>query len=80
MSVFDVGVMNVLADDELVSTTEFGTISQVNIVVEGQSVTEVVTAGPQGPPGLQNVYIQTNDPSVEFNWGPEEEGFVWIQI
>ena len=46
----------------------------------GPEIIEVQVAGPQGAPGLQNVYIQSNDPAVEFGWGAEEEGFVWIQI
>lgn len=46
----------------------------------GPEILEVQVAGPQGPPGLQNVYIQSNDPAVEFGWGAEEAGFVWIQI
>lgn len=53
----------------------------ISIQVEATSqIVEVQVAGPQGPPGLQNVYPQTNDPSVEFGWGPEEAGFVWLQV
>jgi hypothetical protein len=46
----------------------------------GPEIVEVQVAGPQGPAGLQNVYVQENDPAVEFGWGAEEEGFIWAQI
>jgi hypothetical protein len=46
----------------------------------GPEIIQIQVAGPQGAPGLQNVYVQENDPAVEFGWGPEEEGFIWAQI
>lgn len=42
----------------------------------GPEIVEVQVAGPQGPPGLQNVYIQETAP----DWGPEQEGFIWAEI
>ena len=45
---------------------------------------EIITAGTQGQPGVKNVYVQPNDPSLNENgdriWGMEEKGFIWVQI
>jgi hypothetical protein len=41
---------------------------------------DINVPGPQGPPGLKNVYVQQNNPAVEFGWGPEQEGFIWARI
>jgi len=37
---------------------------------------DIEVPGPQGPPGLQNVYVSETQPV----WGPEEEGFIWAEI
>ena len=56
-------------------------VQTVEIVVDGEVATaQVEVPGPQGPAGLQNVYVQANDPSAEYGWGPEQEGFIWAQI
>lgn len=56
------------------------TIQSVNLTVPNTtSAIEVQLPGVQGPPGLQNVFVQSNDPAVEFGWGMEEKGFIWAQ-
>lgn len=67
-----------------ISTVDI-TLSQDVQTVEVTVDTEIATAvievpGPQGPAGLQNVYVQANDPAVEYGWGAEEAGFIWAQI
>ena len=37
---------------------------------------DIQVPGPQGPPGLQNVYMSETQPL----WGPEEEGYIWAEI
>lgn len=55
-------------------------VSTVTITADsGPEVLQIEVPGPQGPPGLQNVYIQTNDPSIEYSWGMDEKDFIWIQ-
>jgi len=44
-----------------------------------QTVTTLTVSVP-GPQGLKNVYVQSNDPAVEFGWGADQAGFIWIQI
>lgn len=39
-----------------------------------------IETGPQGRPGLQNVFVQSNDPAVENGWGPEQTNYIWIKI
>lgn len=46
-------------------------------VVVGPNVAEVAVPGPQGPPGLQNVFVQPTDPSA--GWGAGQTNFIWIQ-
>jgi hypothetical protein len=42
-------------------------------------IVAVEIPGPQGPPGLQNVYVQTTDPAVQYSWGAAEANYIWIQ-
>jgi hypothetical protein len=50
----------------------------INIQAEPETI-EIQVPGVQGPPGLQNVYVGPDDPSVLYGWGPEEENFIWIR-
>ena len=87
-TVFDVNALTVNGS----GTTSMGTsitdivitdatiVPNVDIIVnsEVESI-EVQVPGPQGPPGLQNVYVGPTDPSVLYGWGPEETDFIWIR-
>ena len=61
-------------------TVPLGPVVTVVDVVVPTATLVVNVPGVQGPPGLQNVYVQANDPAVEFGWGAEQEGFLWAQI
>lgn len=86
-TVFDVSGVNV-ADEfstafssgidsiEITDGTSFPSVTLT--VPEDVETLTVEVPGVQGPPGLQNVYIQSDDPSS--GWGPEQAGYVWIQI
>ena len=78
-TVFDVDAISIEAEDETQVVSGIAIDETVTITPTPATIVQVTTEGPQGPPGLQNVYIQSNDPAVEFGWGPEEEGFVWLQ-
>lgn len=55
-------------------------VTNINLNVDATPQTvQIETAGPQGPPGLKNVYVQPNDPAVEFGWGMAQKGFIWIE-
>lgn len=41
---------------------------------------EVTVQGPQGPPGLQNVFVQTENPALQYGWGPEQENYIWLEV
>ena len=63
---------------EIIDTQQ---IPETEIIVPATTqVVEVEVPGVQGPPGVQNVYIQENNPAVQYGWGPEETGYVWIVI
>ena len=88
-SVFDIGSVQVDTHPEVVLGVvptnidiEMETdVTNIEIVDNTDvEVVEVQVPGPQGPPGLKNVYIQENDPSVEYDWGMEQAGYVWIQL
>jgi hypothetical protein len=54
------------------------TVTSVSIAAPNTtSSVDIQVPGPQGPPGLQNVYVSDTPPT---GWGPEEEGFIWAQI
>jgi hypothetical protein len=57
------------SDIETVTLTVPEEVDSVNVEVPGM----------QGAPGLQNVYVQLNDPAVEFGWGMAEKGYIWIE-
>jgi hypothetical protein len=82
MSIYDVAEISIIDRDE----TTHGPVStatnlEVAVLTDNPvQLVEVVSEGPQGPKGVQNVYIQSNDPSVQFNWGPAEEDYIWIKV
>lgn len=41
---------------------------------------EVAVPGVQGPAGAQNLYAQVEDPAVQYGWGANEKGYVWIPL
>lgn len=56
------------------------TVPNIRIEADTQvTAVKVLVPGLQGAPGLKNVYVQPNDPAIEFGWGPEEAGFIWIE-
>lgn len=56
-------------------------ITSVGITVPDiHKTVDLSVPGVQGPPGLKNVYVQQNNPAVQFGWGPEQEGFIWARI
>lgn len=73
-----------LALAQSVATVEITTtlaVPEVTLDVPNSTQTvQVEVPGLQGPPGVQNVFIQPNDPAVEFGWGPEDAGKVWIPL
>lgn len=88
-TIYDVASMSIDGGTNVNVSAPLSTITVVPALVDqtitivppaSTSIVEVQTAGPQGAPGLQNVYIQSNDPSVQYGWGPEETNFVWIQV
>jgi len=65
------------------SVTIADAISPVTVTIDATDVVSEINVqvpGMQGPPGLQNVYVQPNDPAIEFGWGPEEAGYIWIEV
>jgi hypothetical protein len=88
-TIYDVASMTVDGGTAVNVSAPVTTISVVTaltdqiITITPPATTEVVevqTAGPQGAPGLQNVYIQSTDPAQQFGWGPAQTNFVWIQV
>lgn len=67
----------------LVVSSEWS-VQNVTVKTADTKVVRVVTQGPQGPAGLQNVFVSATDPSKDKDgnliWGPEQENFVWIRI
>jgi hypothetical protein len=54
-------------------------VTEVSVEVPNATQTvQVEVPGMRGPAGVKNVYIQPNNPAVEFGWGPEETNYVWI--
>lgn len=83
-------VATIVAEDQTISieTVQTGVsvvvpeVTEIVITTEaglGPVVKELVT-GPQGPAGLQNVYVQTDDPAIEYGWGMEQKDFIWIPV
>jgi hypothetical protein len=73
-------VLAVDANVDTVTISDVTTVPNVTISVPEEIESAIVEVpGIQGPPGLQNVYIQPNDPAVEFGWGPEQTNYIWIQ-
>ncbi|HEY6021702.1 MAG TPA: hypothetical protein VIY48_18090 [Candidatus Paceibacterota bacterium] len=55
--------------------------SNNNLVTEVSAVEidlPVSLTAQQGPPGVQNLYVQGTNPAVQYGWGPEEAGFIWV--
>jgi hypothetical protein len=50
-------------------------------VPSGGAIT-MFTAGPQGAPGVQNVYTGLVNPATipGQEWGMDEAGFIWIEV
>lgn len=86
-SVLDVSTLTVTeqgADSEFVPAEVILTNSMltesIELTVESiVDTVEVVTAGMQGRPGLQNVFVDATDPSDE-SWGEAQKNFIWVKI
>ena len=51
-----------------------------SVTLNVPTTVDTVTIAVPGPQGLKNVYVQSNDPAVEFGWGAAQTDFIWIQI
>ena len=89
-TVFDVTGVTIDADVSTsftVAGVESVTIADVtapvSVTIDATDVVSGVAVevpGMQGPPGLQNVYPQLANPALQYGWGPEEAGFIWIEV
>lgn len=70
-------------DIDAVTITIDSDIESVTLTVpEEVESTTVEVPGMQGPPGVQNMYVQTVNPATqdpENPWGMDEKGFIWIE-
>ena len=60
-------------------------VQSIDISLESDVDTvEIVTEGPQGRPGLQNVFVSETNPALDENgnvvWGAEQKNFIWVKI
>lgn len=68
-----------IAGVDQVTITDATSIPNVTVSVPDPVDTVTVEVpGIQGPPGLQNVFVSSTDPSA--GWGAAQTGFIWIQI
>jgi hypothetical protein len=71
--------MAVDLNEATIEITQSSAVPVVTLDVPNETQTvQVEVPGLRGPAGLKNVYIQPNNPAVEFGWGPEETNFIWI--
>lgn len=84
-TVFDATTMNVeelgavaVSTPTTITFADAQTVPSVTVNAT-QPVTAINIEVP-GPQGLKNVYVQSNDPAVEFGWGAAQTDFIWIQI
>lgn len=69
-TIYDVDEVQVLQDDE----------SLFSYAVPNNGTLNLVTEGPQGPAGDQRVFARLSNPALDFGWGPEDAGKVWIEV
>jgi hypothetical protein len=77
--------LNVIQNAIEITIQDATTTPNVELTVQNEvGVVEVTTPGPQGPAGLQNVYVQATDPSKDSNgdtvWGSAETNYIWIPV
>jgi len=51
-----------------------------SVTINAPQTVSTLTISVPGPQGVKNVYVQSNDPAVEFGWGADQTDFIWIQI
>jgi hypothetical protein len=91
-TVFDVtgvavdGGTSVAIDSGIDSITLTDDTTAPNVTIDvPQELESIVVEVPgiQGPPGVQNLYVQSDDPSKDGNgntiWGTEQTNYIWIQ-
>lgn len=90
-TVFDVTGITVSADVEIpvtINSVESVTIADAmvtpTVTLESDlmvSQIDVEVPGPQGPPGVQNVYVGATNPATipGQEWGAEEINYIWIR-
>lgn len=54
-------------------------VPNIDVTTNTERVVEVQTAGPQGRPGLQNVYVGPTNPATLYGWGQEQKDFIWVR-
>lgn len=72
-------VTSVTVDDNLFNISGAAIGFNVTYPIETVDTVTVEVPGLQGPPGLQNVYAQTTNPAIQYGWGVEETGYIWLQ-
>ena len=70
-------VINLVNSVQSITITDAGIIPDVTLNVA--TVVDTLQIEVPGPQGVQNVYVQSNDPAVEYGWGANEAGFIWIE-
>jgi hypothetical protein len=91
-TVFDVegifveGESSVAIDSAIdtITITDAMAVQNVTLDVPQELETTVIQVpGIQGPPGVQNLYVQSDDPRKDGNgntiWGTEKTNYIWIQ-
>ena len=69
-TVYDVDNVEVFQEQDSVLSFEVPATGEIGIM----------TPGPQGEPGVKNVYVQELNPAVQYGWGPEQAGYIWIEV
>ena len=75
-----VGEVSIVSNMTVIDIDDAFAIPNIDLQEDaGPEFIEIQTEGPPGPPGLQNVYPQSTNPAVQYGWGLEETGFIWLQ-
>jgi hypothetical protein len=68
---------------DLTNSVTTVTISDVTTVpdltIDVANTVDTVQVEVPGPQGVKNVYVQSNDPAVEYGWGANQANFIWIE-
>lgn len=79
-TVFDVRQISATGADD-VSFSTVTSVPLINLSVPNTiSSIAINVPGPQGPRGVQNVFVSSANPAVANGWGPAESGYIWIEV